>query len=259
MGTSSLQRSPSTPEWERVRELYRRPDPDPHQVLARIVRALDPDTRAGLSDAAVTCCLDHLLEGAVVAATGDLAALYTDPNLVQQAAAVGLAAGLRQVAEDDIIARLIASRFGDLALDALGTTVLETADNISGITSILQVTYPSLQSHFAGFYNESRLHDLGGSFLSHDFDHVFRYFVARDISDFVGTEALPTVSSSAILQDRIAHTCRSITQKVNLADSEDLLHQALGQTEASLRSRMLQSVFGRATDLALRALTDAGE
>jgi len=259
MGTSSSQRSPSTPEWERVRELYRQPDPDPSQVLSRIVRALDPPTRAGMSDAAVVCCLDHLLDGAVVGATGDLSTLYTDPKLVEQAAAVGLAAGLRESAESDIVARLIASRFGDLALDALGTTVLDAADSIAGITSILQVTFPRLQSHFAGFYNESRLYDLSGSFLSHDFDHVFRYFVARDISDFVGTDALPTVSSSAMLQDRIAHTCRSITRGIDLSDSEDLIRQALGQTDSSLRSQMLQRVFGRAANIGLRALTDAGE
>ncbi len=259
MGTSSSQRSPSTPEWERVRELYRQPDPDPNQVLSRIVRALGPETRAEMSDAAVVCCLDHLLDGAVVAATGDLSTLYTDPNLVEQAAAVGLAAGLREAAEGDIVARFIASRFGDLALDALGATVLDTAESIAGITSILQVTYPSLQSHFAGFYSQSRLHDLTGSFLSHDFDHVFRHFVARDISDFVGTDALPTVSSSAILQDRIAHTCRSITRGIDLSDSEDLIRHALGQTDASLRSQMLQRAFGPATEVGLSALAAAGE
>jgi len=45
MGTSSSHRSPSTREWERVRELYRQYNPNPLEVLSRIVSALDRPAR----------------------------------------------------------------------------------------------------------------------------------------------------------------------------------------------------------------------
>jgi len=224
-------------------------------VLSRITAALSPETRTGLGDAAVVCCLDHLLDGAVVAATGDLSAVYGAATLLEHAPAVGLAAGLRRAAEDDIATRRISSRYGDLALDALGATVLDAAESVRGGGGVLRVPYPSLQSYFADFYNEPRLHDLTGSFLSHDFDHVFRYFVARDISDFVGTEALPTVSSSALLQDRIAHTCQTTARAIDLSDTEQIIREALGQTEAAKRHHILHGVFGEAVALGLNALS----
>lgn len=258
MGTSSSQRSPATPEWERVRELYLRPNPDPAQVLSRIVAALDPPTRAGMRDGGVVCCLDHLLDAATTAATGELASLYPSPTAVEQAPAIGLASGLRQTTEHDIASRQLASRFSDLALDALGTSVLDIAENVPGGGGILRLEYPRLREHMASYYHRDRLHDLTGTFLAHDLDHVFRHFVARDISGFVGSEALPTVSSSSILQDRIAHTCRTITKGVDLTASEDLLRQAVAETELEPRSQALQGVFSEAVETGLRALADAG-
>jgi hypothetical protein len=257
MGTSSSQRSPATPEWERVRELYLQPNPNPAQVLARIVAALDSDTRAGMSDPGVACCLGHLLDGATVAATGELSALYPSDADLAHAPVIGLASGLRQAAEQDIVVGQLASRFSDLALDALGTSVLDIAESIPGGGGILRLDYAHLTDHMASYYHQNRLHDLTQTFLAHDLDHVFRHFVARDISDFVGTEALPTVTTSSVLQDRIAHTCRIITAGVDLSGTEAPLRDAIAQHSAEHRTHALQDVFRYTLDSGLAALADA--
>ncbi len=258
MGTSSSQRSPSTPEWERVRELYRQPDPDPSQILSRIVSALGPETRAGMSDSAVSCCLDCVLDGAVAAATGELAEYLVDSPDIQQAAAVGLAGGIRDHAEEIIIADNISSRFGDLALNAVGTTILSAAESAAGAGGILQVSYPEIESILSQYYDQPRMHELAGSFFAHDFDHVFRYFVARDISDFVGTEAIPDVSTSARLQDRIAQQCRTATGRLELGEAEETIRQALANSDHQQRRDTLQGFVRDAVDSGLEVLAAAG-
>ncbi len=258
MGTSSSQRSPATPEWERVRELYRQPDPDPAEVLSRIVSALGPETRAGLKSAGVVCCLDNLLEAPVAAQAGDLSRLLTGHPGVPQTPAIELANGIRRRAETEIISRQMASRFSDLGLQAVGTTVMGAAEDIPGSPGLLKATLPQLESHFGGFYEESRLNHLAGAFLADDFSHAFRYFVARDISDFVGTEALPTVSSSSILQDRIAHSCRIITGGVDLSSAEDVIRQALTRPDAAGRGEVLRGFFGQAVESGLEVLAAGG-
>jgi hypothetical protein len=258
MGTSSSQRSPSTPEWERVRELYRQPNPDPVEVLSRIVSAIGPETRAGLKGAGVVCCLDNLLEAPIAAHAGDLSRLLMGHPGMLQMPVIELANGIRRRAESEIIDRQIASRFSDLGLQAVGTTVMGAAEDIPGALGLLRTTLPQLESHFAGFYEESRLNNLAGAFLADDLSHAFRYFVARDISDFVGTEALPTVSSSSILQDRIAHSCRLLTGEVDLTRSEDIIRHALTRRDPAERGELLHGFFGQAIDSGLGALAEAG-
>ena len=63
MGTSTSQRSPATPAWDRVRQLYRQPNPEPGEVVGRIVAALDPETRAQMHGRGVVPSLDALLWG----------------------------------------------------------------------------------------------------------------------------------------------------------------------------------------------------
>lgn len=258
MGTSSSQRSPSTPEWERVRELYRQPHPDPAEVLSRIVSALGPETRAGLKSAGVVCCLDHLLEAPLAAQARELSRLLTGHPGVPQMPVIELANGIRRRAENEIISLQMASRFSDLGLQAVGTTVMGAAESIPGSPGLLKVTLPQLETHFAAFYEEPRLNNLAGAFLADDLSHAFRYFVARDISDFVGTEALPTVSSSSILQDKIAHSCRLITGSVDLTGSEDMIRHALAQPDAAERVEVLHGFFGQAVESGLNVLAAAG-
>lgn len=54
-------RSPTTPEWDCVRELYQQPNPAPGEIVKRIVDALYETTQLQVHDAAVVLCLDAVL------------------------------------------------------------------------------------------------------------------------------------------------------------------------------------------------------
>ncbi len=256
MGTSSLHRSPSTPQWERVRDLYRTYHPDPSEVVSRIVSALDPPTRSGLSDMAATCCLDRLLHGSEAAAEQRLAAFLAPGHSLAESPATLLAAGVRDAADRLIAARGVSSRYGDLALQALGSSVLELARCVSDVEGP-RPCLAELQAHLGGFHTQRKLHCLTGTFLAHDLEHTFRYFVARDIPQFVGTEALPTVADGLQLQDRIAATCREITEDVDLADTESDTHAAISHPDPGRRTVALQGILRESVDRGLAALAAA--
>ena len=138
MGTSASQRSPSTPEWDRVRELYQQPQPPPTEVVSRIVAALDPDSRQGLHDRAVTVCLDTLLWGSVSVAERGLEPLLATLGPLREPPVLVLAAGLRDHATDYVTARQAASRFGDLAIDALSNTVFGVTAGEQGLFTVTE-------------------------------------------------------------------------------------------------------------------------
>ena len=222
MGTSASQRSPATPEWDRVRELYQQPHPPPGAIVSRIIAALDPDTRRGLHDRAVVGCLDTLLWGSAAVAEGGLEQFLADFPTITGPPVIALAADLRDRATEYIAAHGAASRFGELAVDALSNTVLSVA---AGDQGLLSVTAPQAEANYAGFARQGNLSTLGAHFFAHDFDWVFRYFVARDLSDFIGTQALPTVSAGSRLEDQVARYCRSGAQQIDFSGYEDQLQQ----------------------------------
>ncbi len=224
MGTSSAQRSPSTPEWDRVKELYRQPQPPPGEVVSRIIQALDPDTRQDMHDRAVTAALDTLLWGSASVADQGLEQFLQGFQPISGPPVVALAAALRDTAVDYITTAAVASRFGELAIDALSNTVLAVA---AGDQGLLQVSAEEADANYGGYARESNLSGLSVQFFSHDFDRVLRYFVSRDLSDFIGTEALPTVSSGSRLLDDVAHYCRQTAQQMDLREYEDRLQQAI--------------------------------
>ncbi|MBC7288997.1 MAG: hypothetical protein H5T86_13370, partial [Armatimonadetes bacterium] len=111
MGTSSSQRSPATPEWERVRELYRQPNPDPGEVAARIVQALDPATRRAMGDLGVAVCLDTALLASKQIAEVGLAQWLRAANIEPGAPpSLQAAAAARAQAQNRIISLREASR-----------------------------------------------------------------------------------------------------------------------------------------------------
>jgi len=224
MGTSTAHRSPATPEWERVRELYRQPNPRPGEVVGRIVAALSPETRQQMHGPAVAYDLDALLSGSYLVATQGLSEVLAGALAFTTAPVVSLAALLRDQAQQRIIAAQVSSRFGELALDALSSTVMEVA---AGGRGLLQVGTAQVEANFGGYFTERNLTALSQRFFGHDFDQVFRYFVARDIGDFVGTEAFPSVSHSSWLLDEVARYCRETTAAVSLADFAEELHQTV--------------------------------
>ena len=160
MGTSSSQRSPSTAEWDRVKELYQQPHPLPGEVVSRIIQALDPDTRRGLHDRAVTACLATLLWGSTAVADQGLQQFLRRLPPIPAPSVVALAAGLRDTAAAYITTTGTASRFGELAIDALSNTVLNVAAGGTLIQDIAsQVENPLKHRQDAPTYHAS--HTVG--------------------------------------------------------------------------------------------------
>ncbi len=225
MGTSTSQRSPATPEWERVRELYKQPNPQPGEVVGRIVAALSPEARQEMHGPSVVPSLNALLWGSCYVAEHGLPPLLEDVSLVTTGPPViSLAATVRNYAQEHIADGRLSSRFGELALDALSNTVMDAAAAGRGL---LSVTAAEAAANFGSYAAQQNLAGLSENFLGHDFDHLFRYFVARDIGDFIGTEAFPTVSHGSRLLDDVAHYCRESATQVSLAAFEDQLHEAV--------------------------------
>jgi len=239
MGTSTAHRSPATPEWERVRELYKQPNPVPGEVVGRIVAALSPETRQQMRGPSVAYDLDALLSGSYQVATQGLSEVLAGAQAFAAAPVVSLAALLRDQAQQRIIAAQVSSRFGELALDALSNTVMDVA---AGGRGLLQAQPAPVEANFGRYFTERNLTALGERFLGHDFDQVFRYFVARDIDDFVGTEAFPSVSHSSRLLDQVAQYCRDTTATVSLAGFESQLQESVQLTTAE-RIELLQPVI----------------
>ncbi len=196
-------RSPITPEWDRVRELYEEPNPAPDEIVRRIVEALDETTRCQLCDAAVVRCLDAVLRSS--AATADDPENLPLPDLGSGLAAIEIAGAVRYLANDNIAAARVASHFGTLALDAVARTVIHALEPEATGN---ELTREAAYSRYAAYAQEYRLNELARSFVAHHLEQAFCYFVARDISDFVGSSALPNVAEAQRVVDRVGQFCR---------------------------------------------------
>ncbi len=252
MGTSTWQRSPETEAWKRVRELYSQPDPSPTEVASRIVAALEPKTRSGMSDAAVATCLGSLVEGVQRVDVAGIERTLDDLDVGREPAAIQMAAGLRGRAERVIADHGFASRFGDLALEAVGTTALAIATLSTSGAGIMEMPLSVAEQNFAQFAREDRLHELAALFVGHDLDRSFRYFVARDVADYVGGEGIPTVSDANILEDAVAAHCRETWGALALDEYEDRLRSAVDRTpveRVELLSPVMAAGVGRGLDL----------
>jgi hypothetical protein len=225
MGTSTWHRSPATPEWDRVRELYAQPDPSPREIVSRIVAALDPQTRAGMSDPAVVTCLGVLIEGAQQVDRDGLPAALEALGAGTESPAVQLAGGLRTRAERLIAEHQYASRFGDLALEAMGTTALALASLHAEGAGLLDIPLAVVEASIVSFPRNHELYRAAQAFVAHDLDRTFRQFVSRDVQEFVGGPGLPTVGDANLLEDAVARYCRERAAAVRLAEHEALLRR----------------------------------
>lgn len=247
MGTSSSHRSPSTPEWERVKRLYREPNPDPGRVASLIVSALDAETKADMSGAGVACCLSGLLAMSRQIATRGLTLEAMTPGLPPL---VAVSEAVRSGAEHEIARLGLAGGFTDLALRALGTATFEAGS--SGAAGSFDITAEQLSESLGAFACDDRLHDLSLCFLGHDLDQVFRDFVGRDLNDFVGTENLPRNAQASQLRDAVGVHCRAIVGQLNAAQYERALHDALSVGEPRLD--LIQATLAELTEISLRKL-----
>lgn len=253
MGTSTWQRSPETEAWRRVRELYTEPSPSPSEVASRIVAAIDPQTREAMSDAAVTTCLGTLIEGARIAERDGLPSLLADLGVGTEPAAVQTAAGLRGRAESLIVKQGVASRFGDLALDATATTAFAMAARSTGDAGLLELPLSVVADNFAACGREGELHRTTSLFVGHDLDSVFRYFVARDLPDFIGGAGLPTVAEASQLEDAVAAHCRNASRELDLSTWEENLAEVIDLPPRE-RVQQLSPVLAAGIDRSLDVL-----
>ena len=234
MGTSTAQRSPATPAWEQVRDLYRAGVKDPAQIARQVVSALTPETRAQMQGPGVVACLDTALRGAVLSAVAPPTGLLQDIQGGLQAAA-----RLRLDAERRLATEGMGSRFADVALDALGSCLVE----VLGPDGRLE--------RLGAYQRQGQLHQLAARFLGADIDRVFRYFVTRDIADFVGTSAWPSVAEARQVAAAVGAHCR--TQALQEQLSEDALQEALRQ-DPQRRLAALKMPFGEALEASLRRI-----
>jgi hypothetical protein len=247
MGTSTSQRSPATAAWDRVRELYRSGVTDPASVAQAIAGALDGGTRAAMSGLGVAICLDALLLGS------DLAARSTsEAPLLPARSSLSVASAIRHQAENRLATQGGASRYADLALDALGSAAL-------AVVGASAEGWPGgggaeALATLGAYRREGRLHDLARQFCGHDADRCFRHFVARDLSEFVGTEAWPTVQAARRLHEDVGTYCRTALRGLDYAAQEGRLQDAL-RTGGSEGLAQLQGALAHQLQGGLRVLS----
>lgn len=239
-----------------MRELYRQPNPDPGQVVERIVGALDPATRVDMAGPGVATCLGGLIASSLNVHSRGLANLLADLGVGPEPAALQLAAGLRRRAQNEVIAAAAASRFSELALDALGVTAMEAAAGDQA-AQLLALPLARAERHYGAFAAEGRLHQLAGSFLGYDLDRVFRYYVSRDLSDFVGSDAFPHVGLAQQFLDRVGLHCRRAVAGLSLSAAEPFLQGLL--TADARRSPEMLDFAARSMGRGLGLLTSGGD
>jgi hypothetical protein len=253
MGTSSSHRSPSTPEWERVKRLYREPNPDPRAVASLITSALDAGTRQEMSGPGVACCLRSLLQASARVNADGLVSIL--PPGGEAAPLLAASQVIRDMAEQDVARHGLASRFAELGLNALATAVFEAGAGDS--PDLFQASLPTTEAALASYAREGRLHALALTFLGHDFDHLYRYFVTRDVTDFVGGPGLPTVAEASQLRDAVSRHCRESVAAVAAAVHEEALTAALREDDAPGLT-LVQGVLADLTDRGLAQIAAAG-
>ncbi len=217
-----------------MKQLYRQPNPDPREVASRITSALDQASRRDMSGPGVACCLSNLLQASRLVAEGGLAALVTvgdRPPLLAASEAV------RERAERAIARGGHASRFSDLGLNAVATAMFEAG--AGGSPELFSIAADQAADALASYHRDRRLHRLALTFVGHDFDHLYRYFVTRDTSDFVGGPGLRTVAEASQLRDAVSRHCRETVAALEAAAHEQALAAALrlddGQALAGVR------------------------
>lgn len=252
MGTSTWHRSPETEAWKRVRELYAQPDPSPREVVARIVAALEPETRGGMSDAASATSLGTLVEGVRSVELTGLPGALTALGAGAEPAALQWAAGLRARAERTIAAEGYASRFGDLALDAVGNSAIAVATRSTTGAGVISLPLAEAEASITRLGRERGLQEAMGLFVGHHLDRTFRYLVARDLGDFIGGAGLPSVSHANRFEDAVAAHCRATWEQLRLDRFEaDLgaVPELAPRDRVAMLSPILAAGIGQGLDL----------
>jgi hypothetical protein len=76
---------------------------------------------------------------------------------------------------------------------------------------------------FSRYGRDHEVDKLASLFVGHDLDGTFRYFVARDVPDFIGGQGIPTVAEASQLEDAVAAHCREAWREVDLSEHGERL------------------------------------
>jgi len=206
MGTSTAHPSPKTKEWQEARDQYRHRQVNAGQLVRAVARAIDPTFEAAMAGEPVARCLDVLLRHA------DEGSLDSDPD----ASRVGYR--VREAAREEL-SLAGTSRQAETALDAVFLTAL--AQVHARREEELPEALPPIEQQFVAHY-------IAG---------VFKHLVARDSSEFVGGDGLPTVGDRSALSEQCERMC---VDAVYAADAGPLT--GLGESEGDRARRIAEGL-----------------
>lgn len=187
MGTSTVHRSPGSPHWRVVNNLYGNPNVEPSRLLAEVFRASAEPYSEGLSGPETLHCVDLILR-----------TFATSGSRISEPAALQISRSLLSES------RLTATRegwshfYGDMAHRAMHATVLSAA---------------SLSASERGPENLVR-HFLG-NLLATCVDHV----VSRDLSAHLGERTLRTSSDALKLSAELKTAARNLVEHSGLTSA----------------------------------------
>ncbi len=186
MGTSTVHRSPPTPRWRIVNNLYENPDVQPDLLLAEIFNAAE-DYPARLADQAILGRVEAVLDTARAGEwqSGNDAALAAARAAVRSAQTRALGAGL-------------ASFYGDLADRAVHTSIAGAARDPNTLATPPQVL---------------------GTFLSNLVAIAIEHVVSRDITAHVGGRGITNVASALGLKRQLVERARAVASDARLAEA----------------------------------------
>jgi hypothetical protein len=254
MGTSTVHRSPSTQQWERVRELYEQRNAAPAEVASRVTAAIDPLVRTGLADAAVTTSLDTLLSASGVAATQGLEAVMAACEATGGPPALRVAASLRTTAGERVAAGHLSSIFGEMGLAALSCSAL---DACGGAGQVQLLDFAAVEANLGAWAREGRLGDLALDFVGREMEQAYRYFVSRDIGEFVGRGGLASVAQRNSLVSSVGAYCRNAGRSAAVPGLRAGITDALSLPREQ-RPGLLQPLLAQAIQSSLDALAMGG-
>jgi hypothetical protein len=193
MGTSSVHRSPGTPRWRLVNNLYNDPTVPPERLLAEVFNAAE-HYPAGLTDAAVLERVETLLQ---MAERGDWrqsaeAALATAREAIRTAQTRALSSGYT-------------SFFGDLADRALHTTFAHAARDPN-----------SLSTPRAAL----------SAFLRHLTACAIDHVVSRDLTAHLGGPRLASTSEAFAMRRTLTEQARTVATDPRVSEAVDAAAQA---------------------------------
>ena len=193
MGTSTVHRSPGTPRWRIVNNLYNDPTVPPERLLAEVFNAAE-QYPSGLADAAVLERVETLLHVTEVGdwRGGTEAALTVAREAVRTAQARALRSGHT-------------SFFGDLADRAMHTTLANAARDPNSLS-----TPRAALSTF--------LRNLTASAI----DHV----ISRDLTAHLGGPRLSSATETLALRRTLAEQARAVATDARLSEALDAVVSA---------------------------------